>query len=1206
MAEEQIKHNIANAIKAFSSGNLTANSMNLFQTLNYNTERNAHLAKTDFKNFKDSYLTYNSNFNEAKAFVSEWKYVDLLFQLSKYEILKQSSLFDVKKVDNTLIETYLFFVIELKGDHYTRGNLSSITREVNKVFPMPVMILFRHNNSLTLSVINRRLHKRDEGKDVLEKVTLIKDINIEQPHRAHIEILFDLSFEQLKYKHNFTNFVELHEAWQKTLDTKELNNKFFQELSNWYFWAISKTTWPDDDEQLKKKDVRNATNVIRLITRLIFIWFLKEKKLVDDVLFNEKELKSILNNSDSNDSTYYKAILQNLFFATLNTPLDKRTFRTKRTFQGKNNDRGNPFVFRYENYFNKDITELYEHIPFLNGGLFDCLDYKDEKGKIVHIDGFSEEKDNPLKVPDKLFFGKQTNIDLSSIYNDRKKSNAEVRGLINILDSYKFTITENTPIEEEVALDPELLGRVFENLLAYYNPETETTARKQTGSFYTPREIVNYMVDESLIAYLKTKILEESFSYIELGSDQMDLLGNKARKGQLKIEEDVNPNRWIGKEKNLENELRALLSYSESELHFNSAEKIALVKAIDNIKVLDPACGSGAFPMGMLHKLVHILHRLDPQNQMWKQKQIEFASQIQEPTARENTLKNIDDIFNPENNYADYGRKLFLIRNCIYGVDIQPIAIQIAKLRFFISLLIDQSINTKKDNHNIDPLPNLESKFVCANTLIGLKKSTSTGNLFDENYDKIVQLKSKFAEIRKNYFNIRLPQEKKKLHDEYLKTRNELIKILGKDKAYSFDAPLMVAYDPYNPLNVSPFFDVEWMFGFAGFDIIIGNPPYIRIHKQVSKNKEYYKENYVSAKGDYDIYVLFIERCFNVVKDNGIISLITPDKYLVRDYGYNLRSKILKYKIIELFDLSRATDIFDASVYPLISLFSKVLSTDNIKIKIASTISSLYLDYKSFDINKAKLGKDNKIEIIDPSLNVIIEKVLDNPRLRSILLGDQIFCGTPRAKDYHSWSNYISNKYSRDSLKLYVCSTLSPYTINHSKTIHTVGLSISTPYFNNKSQNISEKRWRDFSFTPKILIRGNDKRITAALDNEGSVFIGVYAIKVYDNLSKYYKYLLASLNSKLFQWIFSIQNPSIKIGGGYFSINSPQILNLPFKQSINDGDLTLINKLVDNILSKKSQNPAADITSLEIQIDQMVYKLYDLTEEEIAIIEGKS
>jgi hypothetical protein len=944
MTTEQTKIEISYALKAFSSGTLTNNSMNLFQVLGYNTQRNAHLSKPDYKTFNESYLSYNLNFNEAKAFTADWKYIDLLFQLSKSEVSKQTTLFDTKKVDNTLIETYLFFVIELIGDHYTRGNLSSITREVNKVFPMPVMILFRHNNSLTLSVINRRLHKRDETKDVLEKVTLIKEIDIINPHRAHIEILFDLSFEQLKYKHNFTNFVELHEAWQKTLDTKELNKKFFQELANWYFWAISKTNWPDDDEQLKKKEVRNATNVIRLITRLIFIWFLKEKKLVDGILFNEKELKSILNNSDSNDSTYYKAILQNLFFATLNTPLDKRIFRTKRTYQGKNNDRGNPFVFRYENFFIKDITELYEHIPFLNGGLFDCLDYKNENGKMVHIDGFSEENDNPLKVPDKLFFSKPTIIDLSSIYNDNKKSKSEVRGLINILDSYKFTITENTPIEEEVALDPELLGRVFENLLAYYNPETETTARKQTGSFYTPREIVNYMVDESLIAYLKTKMLAESFSYLAIGSDQMDLLGNKSRKGQLKIEEDVNPNRWIGKEENLENELRSLLSYSESELHFNLEEKKALVKAIDNIKVLDPACGSGAFPMGMLHKLVHILHRLDPKNQMWKKKQVEFASQIQEPIARENALKNIEDVFNPENNFADYGRKLFLIRNCIYGIDIQPIAIQIAKLRFFISLLIDQSINNKKDNHNIDPLPNLESKFVAANTLIGLQKSTSTGNLFDENYDKIVQLKAKFEEIRKKYFNVRLPQEKKKFHDEYLKTRDELIKILKKDKGYSVDAPLLVEYDPYNPLNVSPFFDVEWMFGLDGFDIVIGNPPYLEARHSsfdeksklliLNSVKNRWANDSIYFSRGSDLLVYFFETAIYNMNKDGVVCFITQNSWLNTDYGQKFQAFLIKNTNINFIADSNFKHFVSndgPNINTVITLFSrKKLSQDNV------------------------------------------------------------------------------------------------------------------------------------------------------------------------------------------------------------------------------------------------------------------------------------
>src|SRR5208337_122316 len=146
-------------------------------------------------------------------------------------------------------------------------------------------------------------------------------------------------------------------------------------------------------------------------------------------------------------------------------------------------------------------------------------------------------------------------------------------GLILILDDYKFTIAENTPIEEEIALDPELLGRIFENLLAAYNPETGTTARKATGSFYTPREIVNYMVDESLIAYFKTKMLQENPAVLELGSEQTDAFGNSARKDQLRLEMPVEVNKWSDKSEDLEKELRNLLSYSEAPVSFDEHDK---------------------------------------------------------------------------------------------------------------------------------------------------------------------------------------------------------------------------------------------------------------------------------------------------------------------------------------------------------------------------------------------------------------------------------------------------------------------------------------------------------------------------------------------------------------------------------------------------------------------------------------------------------
>ena len=468
---------------------------------------------------------------------------------------------------------------------------------------------------------------------------------------------------------NFTSIDEIVKAFS----VEKLNKQFYDELSNWYFWATQCVTFPDDEE--KKDDIRNATNVIRLITRLIFVWFLKQKKLVPNELFDKDKIDEILNHSDKTDSTYYKAILQNLFFATLNTEMtgNKRKFVNRQSgIQG---------FYRYERFFsNKEyFLELTQNIPFLNGGLFENLDREidlpDGGKQMIRIDCFSNRRDleEKLVVPDYLFFGETHDVNLNDAYGDKKHAGVTIRGLIDILKSYNFTIEENNPIEIEVALDPELLGKVFENLLASYNPETQTTARKQSGSFYTPREIVDYMCDESLYIYLK-----------EFTKDSIP-----------------------------ESKLRDLIAYENSESAFSEIEKNNLIEAIDNCKILDPACGSGAFPMGILQKMVFILQKLDPENEKWKSRQKERAedenkelikklekdkelinqiSSLPELKAQALSelnlrLKQIEDAFSLNTNELDYARKLFLIENCIYGVDIQPIAIQISKLRFFISLL---------------------------------------------------------------------------------------------------------------------------------------------------------------------------------------------------------------------------------------------------------------------------------------------------------------------------------------------------------------------------------------------------------------------------------------------------------------------------------------------------------------------------------------
>ncbi|MCE5223345.1 hypothetical protein LLG10_04035, partial [bacterium] len=272
MANQKLdtKQSIKQAIEQFGKPNqtLTKSSLDLFQALGYNTDRQSPLNVPTYQEFQNAYILSNLNsgkFSEERAQTKDWQYIDLLFQITSDELKDQLPGFSTQKVDDTIIESYLFFALELSQDTYTRSALSQITREINKLFPMPVMVLFKYGSNLSLAIIDRRLHKKDEQKDVLIKVTLIKDIDIQRPHRAHIEILFDLSLDELCRKYKFTNFVELHQAWQKALDTKELNKKFYKELSNWYFWAMDQATFPDDIE--KNKEIRNATSLIRLITR---------------------------------------------------------------------------------------------------------------------------------------------------------------------------------------------------------------------------------------------------------------------------------------------------------------------------------------------------------------------------------------------------------------------------------------------------------------------------------------------------------------------------------------------------------------------------------------------------------------------------------------------------------------------------------------------------------------------------------------------------------------------------------------------------------------------------------------------------------------------------------------------------------------------------------------------------------------------------
>ncbi len=852
---------IEEAIQAFNSKELYESSLALYKALDYLSNKTERISPATFDGFIDSFNLSKNAINKDKAFVSHWKHIEFIFQVADSEITRVQSLFDTGEVDRNEYQSFLFFTIQLKDDSYKRSDLVKITRELNVPFKMPVIVLFHYGNKLTLSIIDRRLHKKDTSKDVLEKVTLIKDIDITNPQRAHKEILKELSLNELYKKFEFHSFVKLHEAWKATLNISELNKKFYKELAYWYFWALQEVEFPDDE--LKDDKTRNPVNVIRLITRLIFIWFLKEKNLIPDELFNKRELDKILDYKDKTGSTYYKAILQNLFFATLNTEMNRdkpknRIFVTTQHLI--------PHLYRYERFFKtKEVAlKLFENVPFLNGGLFECLDKKKD-GDVIRIDCFSDNPKNEkkLKVPDYLFFSDAPrSIDLNNTFHTKGKK-YEVRGLIDILSRYKFTIEENTPVEEEVALDPELLGKVFENLLASYNEETETTARKLTGSFYTPREIVNYMVDESLITYLCNSLLKED--------------------DEKKREE-------------LNTRLHHLFSYIAEEPQFTDAEKKDLIDAIDTCKILDPACGSGAFPMGILHKLVFILGKLDPNNKRWKQKQQDkakrdkaLAEKMEDDKTRDGTLKEIDlrikDIekaFNQNNHELDFARKLYLIENCIYGVDKQPVAIQISKLRFFIALIVDQKTeNDNEPNRGIRPLPNLETKFVAADTLVSIEKPDGLlVNLLLEK--EIKEKEEEIHRVREKHFRARTPETKEKYRALDSQHRDELALLLEKDGFPKDATKKLAGWNPYDQNKFAEFFDPMWMFEIEkGFDIVIGNPPYRIITKNNTPKNEidYYMTKYLSIKNSSskNLYTVFIEKGVKLTANKGVLSFIVPE-----------------------------------------------------------------------------------------------------------------------------------------------------------------------------------------------------------------------------------------------------------------------------------------------------------------------------------------
>lgn len=1065
---------------------------------------------------------------------------------------------------------------------------------------------------------------------------------------------------------SWTSFEELKDAFS----VERLNKEFYNRLFAWYEWACNdkRVEYPNDTAGDSDKPHDINQHMIRLITRLIFVWFLKQMKLVPEELFDEDFLKGILKDFDpvsKEQHNYYRAILQNLFFATLNKEINERSFaHSTGDNKEQSNDHGIKDKFRYQDEFTKgekEVIELFDPIPFLNGGLFECLDHWDKKKKSeVYVDGFSQKEYHQTRgtltwahIPNEFFFSHEP-WQKSDVPKNTENVVGTEKGLIPLLKQYNFTVDENANDDEsqEVALDPELLGKVFENLLASYNPETKETARKSTGSFYTPREIVNYMVDESLKAYLIEKC----------GSEHESAINSLFDKEAVRQELDS--------------------------LFAEQAQR-----ALTKIEVLDPACGSGAFPMGMLHRLLDLRKKLHR-------------------GAEEANL---------------YQLKLNIIENCIYGVDIQCIAVQISKLRFFISLVCEQTpTNDPTTNYGINPLPNLETKFVAADSLSGLPEIKAELPGFDT--ANIGQLKTELWDIRHKHFQAQTYQEKKNLRQQDQKKRDEIKEAItaaiapnwerldklkkqrekfaeqdlkvqensaSKDsylfsdmvpevkesprvlydanesarkqidaeiameiKKQSTPATLIDAitkkltdWNPYDQNTCSPYFDPKWMFNVKdGFDIVIGNPPYVEAKKLkdvVAPIKQYYD----CYSGTADLSVYFYEKGLSLCKENGILTYICTNKFFNTGYGRRLRAFILRHSLMQVLNFEQCEVFENVLVSSAITLIKNSVNSTNNTLKYkcwyklqrqefilsfsqgVNQIGNYPLAFLSEEAWSFSDETDLKIKNKIEQGNTMLSEIDGISIYRGITTGyNPAFIITDKQRDElidadRNNADIIKNMLQGRNIRKWYYQEKGENLIFTRQGINIKNYPIILTHLQNFKKELTPRKKNETTQEGKSGRKPGSYKwyeiqdITAyypEFEKEEKIIWGLTADKwafAYDDQQHYLpsnsyiltsntlpiKYILGLLNSKVLEYYFSFIG--VMTAGGAYTLKHDTISRLPFPPT-QPAQQQQIIALVDDILAAKKTTPSTDTSALEKEIDQLVYQLYGLSDPEIAVIEA--
>lgn len=753
-------------------------------------------------------------------------------------------------------------------------------------------------------------------------------------------------------------------------------------------------------------------------------------------------------------------------------------------------------------------------IPFLNGGLFEPLE------------GYHW-KEVEFNIPNEIF----SNV---------KQKNREADGILDIFDRYNFTINEDEPLEKEVAVDPEMLGKIFENLL-------DVKDRKSKGAFYTPREIVHYMCQESLINYLVNEVgvpyedMKEFILYGELIRDADSRSGVGYTK-ELTIKQTV----------------------------FDNIEKID--NALKNVKIADPAVGSGAFPLGMLSEIVRARNniteyiiRKDKEGAFGRKYGEEFIRKIRSP----------------------YKLKWDTIKNSIFAVDIDPSAVDIAKLRLWLSVVVDQEINAETPEPH--PLPNLDCNIMVGNSLIdeyeGIKlfdekilvKKKNKVKENSENYNTIVQLSllidntdemlNEMFQLQDRYFDEEDEQRKKVIKNKIDRIRDDLIEyklqLDGNEEG-------LKKYKELQKNKQRPYF--LWHLEFAkvfqekkGFDIVIGNPPYVDSENMVKNNEEERKligKKFKTTKGNWDLYIPFWELSKDLLNSKGTAALITPNKWLSIKYGEALREYV-KENIYNISDFSNIKVFDSASVSPVVVFISKKIKdfihtkkyNENYEVEFEKIVNSdLFKEFNNFSIALSK------------NLNIIVKMKEDNKKISDLFFVEE----AATVSETYEIANYLydfdDSMNIKDVFKFVNTGTIDKFIpLWNIQEMTYVKEKYIRPVINKNDLRANFKRRYEQAISKKIIITGI-RYFEAILDRFGEYLAAKSTVILRNKFSTdHLEYVLPILNSNLVFFYLKECYSSLAMDGG-INFSPANVSEIPIPKLTDSEKLKLIdisNKLME-------------------------------------------